>query len=191
MGEENRQGLEQLVSAFWPGCRRCLGQNHSYFLHTSNNSLQQDTQLAHGAGTGKGQSLWRSWKNLEGFHVHRHRSQEALPRKNEITVVAASFFMHEDIVIANILVSLWEGQTSRVCPFQGVQKCSIISITQPSGLQTGKWNGNEATRNRNSEYHMHRCFLLALSSLLLYWHYLFMITGHQTVSFRAGSTDVK
>ena len=109
MGEENRQGLEQLVSAFWPGCRRCLGWNHSYFLHTSDNSSQQDTQLAHGAGTGKGQILWKSWKNLEGFHVHRHRSQEALPRKNEITVLAASFFMHEDIVIANILISLWEG----------------------------------------------------------------------------------
>ena len=82
MGEENRQGLEQLVSAFWPGCRRCLGWNHSYFLHTSDNSSQQDTQLAHGAGTGKGQILWKSWKNLEGFHVHSPKSIPAFPLQN-------------------------------------------------------------------------------------------------------------
>ena len=67
--------------------------------------------------TGRGLSLWKSWKNLEGFHVHRHRSREASPRKNEVTVLAASFFMHEDIVIANTLISVWEGQPGRVRPF--------------------------------------------------------------------------
>lgn len=51
------------------------------------------------------------------------------PERTKQRSPAASFFTDEDMIMANILVSLWEGQPARVYLFQGMERGDLISIT--------------------------------------------------------------